>query len=267
MSNKIPACSVNISAVSCQILPGQLLSSLSVLNFSYQVANEAMFVTVLIVGFIIFLSGFVFKPLANMGANSWIGIRTPFTLSNRSAWKWVHLKSIAPSFFIGSVLVLCSLFLLFIRLDAELKHLLSVGLILVSAFVWIAWMLIFVRQAKRLFVNDSPDEIAVVHNPKLFVFYGVVLGAVLVIAGLAMPSLVEMGPNGFAGIRTPWTLTSVENWQQTHQQLMLPALLGGSILWALTFLFSRFIKAEAVKYSLLTGLLLLMVLTVIIIYW
>jgi len=50
------------------------------------------------------------------------------------------------------------------------------------------------------------------------------VGALLVILGLVMPRLRS---NWFAGVRTPWTLTSERSWQATHDHARWVFVLGG----------------------------------------
>ena len=70
---------------------------------------------------------------------------------------------------------------------------------------------------------------------------GLLVGALLLVVGLVMPRL---GMNWFAGIRTPWTLSSKLSWEKTHRLggrlfvlagllMMVGSQLAGPWLWRL----------------------------------
>ena len=57
--------------------------------------------------------------------------------------------------------------------------------------------------------------------------FGLLVGALLTAMGLLLP---RFGQNWFAGIRTPWTLSSTLSWQKTHRLAGRLFVLAGLIL-------------------------------------
>lgn len=110
----------------------------------------------------------------------------------------------------------------------------------------------------QLFINALVLFLAVLHVAQLGNALGwdipmprvavVSSGLLLVVLG---SQLGRVRPNWFVGIRTPWTLTDPQVWQQTHQ-------LGGRVLpivGALIALAALLLPVPAVTYVLLIGLL------------
>ncbi len=80
---------------------------------------------------------------------------------------------------------------------------------------------------------------------------GVVLGALWVGLGLVMPRLRR---NPWMGVRTPWTLTSDENWARTHRVAGASMAIGGLVAIAAAALGSAAVPIVAVVASALVPL-------------
>ncbi len=77
------------------------------------------------------------------------------------------------------------------------------------------------------------------------------IGLLFMVIGNYMP---KMKSNFFAGIKTPWTLSSVEVWNKTHRLAGRLWLMGGFIMIA-----SGFIKNSSVMFSIMMGVVLVLV--------
>ena len=66
---------------------------------------------------------------------------------------------------------------------------------------------------------------ALSHPPSVGNALGLILGAFWVVLGLFLPRVRR---NPWVGVRTPWTLTSDENWARTHRVAGLTFCLGGA---------------------------------------
>lgn len=177
---------------------------------------------------ILFLLWLFAKRVAEIGPNSWVGIRIAAAVKSEASWERVHREGRPVVALAASWCLLLASFSF-----APQRFGLMLALVLQAVvFVWLT------RTAARL--ARGPDErgkglLGELLNEKQIRVVLLVIFAVFFVMTLSFPLIAEMGPNAWIGIRVGKRVADPEVWRQVHLAAIWPGFLA-----SLSFLLAWF---------------------------
>lgn len=90
------------------------------------------------------------------------------------------------------------------------------------------------------------------YSIRVDIVIGVLLGLLFIFLGNYM---AQIRPNFFVGIRTPWTLSSEQNWRKTHR-LGAPLFAGAGLLMIIGAFFYKYVLLGCIILILIVSLVL-----------